>query len=188
VTNGSTFRAARERIVGREGRAAALLSCSPRRDGGVVTMVQIKRVLAASFSVLLFVTVLSACGSSKPKGSSAAPSAGTWSLDVSFGSATITVNKAGTLVTNISFEFTCGSADSAKGSIGATKGNPGWAIDKSGKFAFEGVPFYFNLMDDSGNTAGGMSGQFESGKSASGDWNLIVNDGTKCSASWTASR
>jgi hypothetical protein len=70
----------------------------------------------------------------------------------------------------------------------ATKGNPGWTIDKSGRFGFEGVPFYFNLMDDSGNTAGAMSGQFKSGKSASGDWSLIVNDGTKCSAPWTSSR
>jgi hypothetical protein len=151
-------------------------------------MVQIKRFFAVVVSVVLAVTVLSACGSSKPKGSSAAPSAGTWSLDVSFGTATITVNKAGTLVTNISFEFTCGSAESAKGSIGATKGNPGWPIDKSGKFGFEGVPFYFNLMDDTGNTAGAMSGQFKGGKSASGDWSLIVNDGTKCSAPWTSSR
>ncbi len=109
-------------------------------------------------------------------------------MDVDFGNATITVNKAGTLVTNISFEFTCGFAQSAMGSIGATKDNPGWPIDKEGKFAFPCVPFYFNLMDDSANTAGSMSGQFTNGKSASGDWSLIVNDGTNCSASWTSSR
>jgi hypothetical protein len=151
-------------------------------------MLWIKRSLATAFSVLLMVTALSACGSSSSKGSADSPRAGTWALDVSFGSATITVNKAGTLVTDISFEFDCGSATSAKGSIGATKDNPGWPIDKAGKFSFQGVPFYFNLMDDSSNTAGSMSGQFESGKSATGAWSLIVNDGTNCTASWTSSR
>jgi hypothetical protein len=151
-------------------------------------MIRIRRFLALAVSGMLAATVLLGCGSSTPKASSAAPAAGTWSLDVSFGTATITVNKAGTLVTDITFEFTCGSAESAKGSIGATKDNPGWPIDKEGKFSFTGTPFYFNLMDDSSNTAGGMSGQFKDANSASGDWSLIVNDGTKCEASWTASR
>lgn len=152
-------------------------------------MFRINRLLAAAVSLTVAWVLLSACGSSEPKAAPDAAWSGTWATDVSFGNATLTVNKDGTLVTGISFEFDCGAASSATGSIGATEGNPGWPIDKGGDFGFQGVPFYFNLMDDSSNTTATMSGRFASdGKSASGAWNLIVNDGTECSADWTSTR
>lgn len=142
--------------------------------------------LLAAFSV---VTVLSGCGSSsKSKGSSQAELSGSWKVDVSFGSATLTVNKDGTLITAIKFTFDCGAATSASGSIGASDTSPGWPVDKAGSFALDKVPFYFNLMNDQVNTTASMSGQFAGGKSASGKWSLAVNDGTQCSADWTSSR
>lgn len=152
-------------------------------------MFRINRWLAVAVSLMVAVVVLSACGSSEPKAEPQAAWSGTWATDVSFGNATLTVNKDGTFVTGISFEFDCGAASSATGSIGATKDNPGWPIDKDGNFAFQNIPFYFNLMGEKSNTTATMSGSFTSdGKSASGAWSLRVNDGTQCSADWTSTR
>ena len=153
-------------------------------------MFRINRSLAVAVSLMVALLVSSACGSSEPKAAPQAAWSGTWATDVSFGNATVTVNKDGTLVTGISYKFHCGSASSATGSIGATKDNPGWPIDKGGNFGFKNLPFYFNLLGDgTSNTTATMSGQFASGgKSASGEWNLAVNDGTRCSSKWSSTR
>lgn len=152
-------------------------------------MLRFTRSLAVLAGLVMVLAVLSGCGSSKPKGASQAGRSGTWTVDVTFGNATLTVNPDGTLITKISFNFDCGAATSATGSIGASQNNPGWPIDKAGSFTLDKVPFYFNLMDDTANTTATMSGQFASGgKSASGKWGLVVNDGTQCSADWTSTR
>lgn len=152
-------------------------------------MSRVNGSFAVAACIVAVLLVLSGCGSSKSKGASQAAWSGTWTVDVSFGSATVTVNKDGALITAISFKFDCGSATSATGSIGASKTNPGWPIDKAGSFAIDKVPFYFNLMNDKVNTTATMSGQFASGgKSASGKWSLVVNDGTHCSADWNSTR
>lgn len=149
------------------------------------------RRLAVVVVVVLAALALAGCGSKSGSSGTAEPAwTGTWTVTADFGNATLTVNKDGTLLTKVDYTFSCGAAGSAKGSVGATAGNPGWPVDSAGTFGFTNLPFYFNLLgSDQANTTSSMSGTFaKDGKSASGQWSLAVNDGTRCESSWTSTR
>ena len=151
-------------------------------------------------SFVLAVLLLSACASHTPQATLHAPQAtlhapqkewmGKWNINTKFGIAKLTVNEDGTLITAVEFNFSCGAAKGARGSIGASETFAGWPIDKDGNFELKDVPFVIDIFGDGKtNTMGNLSGQFEEGgKQASGEWTLRVNDGSTCSDIWTSIR